>query len=126
MLQHSRLLSVKLLFLHSQHTLLSWAAINRVTLRGKRNKQKTTPLPLIDTERLKNDCTSQMWARWPGGLPRAHTHPSCCPQPEARGRQLQAGCRVGSSLVEPTSHLGLQGKNSCGARSRLARVNGQV
>lgn len=51
MLQPLRLPTVKLQFLHSQHTLLSWAAINRAMLRGKRNKRKTRPLD--DIERLK-------------------------------------------------------------------------
>lgn len=59
-------------------------------------------------------------------MPRALTHSSCCPQPEARGRQLQAGCRAGSSFLEPTSHLGLQGKNNHGARSKAGRANSQV
>jgi hypothetical protein len=55
-----------------------------------------------------------------------HTYSSCCPLPKARGRQLQDGCRAGSSLVEPTNHLGIQGKDNCGVRTRLVQVNSQV
>lgn len=51
-------------------------------------------------------------------MPGVSIHSSSSPQPEARGRWLQAGCRAvsgcvwGSSLGEPTSHLGCKGNKT--------------
>lgn len=46
--------------------------------------------------------------------------------PEVGGSGLAAGGGAGSSLVEPTSHPGLQGKDNSGARPRLALVSSHV
>lgn len=126
MLQHSRFMRFKTDFLPLQtYTLFSWAAINRVLLieeketKTKNKPRKQKPLRLDNIERLKMIALIRCGQ---GGQEarQVHTHSFCCPQPEARGRWLQAGCRVGSSLVKPTSQLGLQGRNNCRARPRLA------
>lgn len=101
------------------YTLLSWAAINRVVLieeketKTKNKTRKQKPLPLDNIGRLKMIALIRCGQ---GGQKARQvcTHSSCCPQPGARGRWLWAGCRAGSSLVEPTSHLGLQGKITLG------------
>lgn len=125
MLQHLRLMRFKTFFLPLQtYSLLSWAAINRVVLieeketKTKNKTRKQKPLPLVNIERLKMialidvDRVGRRLAKC--------THSSCCPRPGARGRWLQAGYRVGSSLVEPTSHLGYKGRTGLVARPRLA------
>lgn len=101
------------------YTLLSWAAINRVVLieeketKTKNKTRKQKPLPLDNIGRLKMIALIRCGQ---GGQKACQvcTHSSCCPQPGARGRWLWAGCRAGSSLVEPTSHLGLQEKITLG------------
>lgn len=126
MLQHSRFMRFKTFFLPLQiYTLLSWAAINRLVLieeketKTKNKTRKQKPLPLDNIGRLKMIALIRCGQ---GGQKARQvcTHSSCCPQPGARGRWLWAGCRARSSLVEPSSHLGLQGKDSAGARPRLA------
>lgn len=101
MLQHSRFVRFKIDILPLQtYSLHSWAAINRVVLiEEKETKNKTkqyqkTKTPPSRQHRLKMIALIRCGQ---GGQEacRVHTYSSCCPQPEARGRWLQAGCRAG-------------------------------
>ena len=104
------------------YTLLSWAAINRVVLieeketKTKNKTRKQKPLPLVNIERLK--MIALIRCGQVGRRLAMCTHSSCCPWPGARGRWLWAGYRAGSSLVEPTSHPGLQGKDNSGGKAQ--------
>lgn len=84
-----------------QHSPFSWTAINRVILRGKGNKQKNNPPPSRRHRKTQNDCTSQMWRGWAGGLPRALTHTGAPPASHSLRLEVgssRLGCRVGSSF----------------------------